>query len=241
MSDKYSPSNPKNSRFTLFFRQEVDNCGGITEMSKKTGFSRPTITFWYNGQRTPDAENLILLSEKLGYSIDYMLTGISADNRTIAEITGLSNKAIDLLRVINETPETDSDDTTIIAHSNTKLINMVLEDAAETIGSHSELPLIETLFSSLYRYISASNAEFSTSLIDSYMATHPPKDVKEYNDYMNLIEASKKLSTIIFGDLSRVVSVKEFARPIIMKDIKNQLDYLSELYDGSENKEGVKK
>lgn len=184
------------------------------------------------------------LAKYYDVSTDY-LAGITehptADQsiREICEYTGLSVESVELLHLINETPETDFDDTTKINRSNIRLINMVLEDAAKRKSSPSGLPLLETLFSYLYRYISASNSEFSTRLIESYMNTHLPKDSEEYNDYQTQIELSKKLSTIVFGDLLYTASVRELSRPLIMKDIEKHLKHLSDLYDSSHEKKGA--
>ena len=69
-------------------------------MVKRTGISRPTITFWYNGQRTPDAESLIILSKALNLSADYLL-GLSDDPRIQPIATDelhLSSAAVEQMR-----------------------------------------------------------------------------------------------------------------------------------------------
>lgn len=96
----------KNSRlpdFTNRFRKIVDEIGGVTKTSEITGISRPTINFWYNGQRTPDAENLRTLSESFHIRADWFL-GLTP-NRTVDEdiavaekTTGLSESAIKKLQ-----------------------------------------------------------------------------------------------------------------------------------------------
>ncbi len=98
---EYGPKNPRNKVFMDFIRGEADSLGGIAELSRTTGISRPTLTYWYNGERAPDSDSLILLSKKLGVSIDFMLTGVRSDNLEIAESTGLSDGAIEFLRYLN--------------------------------------------------------------------------------------------------------------------------------------------
>ena len=58
---KYDLTDMRLPDFTQRFRKRVDALGGVTKVSEITGISRPTINFWYNGQRTPDAESLITL------------------------------------------------------------------------------------------------------------------------------------------------------------------------------------
>lgn len=98
---KYDLTDMRLPNFTQRFRKRVDALGGVTKVSEITGISRPTINFWYNGQRTPDAESLITLSKKLGVSSDWLLGLLPDDNATndeklrmVSELTGLSNDAI---------------------------------------------------------------------------------------------------------------------------------------------------
>ncbi len=45
------------------------------KMSKETGISDSLIGYWKKGDRVPNAENLILISNYLEVTIDYLLTG----------------------------------------------------------------------------------------------------------------------------------------------------------------------
>ena len=98
---QYDLKNPRLRKFTDRFRKLTDENGGISAMAGVTGISRPTLTFWYNGERTPDAKKLITLSQTLGISIDYLLGLTGEDNATNDEelrrcsaYTGLSNHAV---------------------------------------------------------------------------------------------------------------------------------------------------
>lgn len=101
---EYNYNNPRLRVFMERFRKVVDNAGGISNAVELTGISRPTILFWYNGERTPDAVNLKKLSEKFGVSSDYLLGLTNEDNSTndeklrmISEHTGLGNDAVIML------------------------------------------------------------------------------------------------------------------------------------------------
>ena len=101
---KYSVSDSRLPAFTNAFRKMVDEIGGVSAMSEKTGISRPTINFWYNGQRTPDAENLIVLSSKLGVSADYLL-GLSdapTNDKTAAAAVDYTGLAPDTVKFLHE-------------------------------------------------------------------------------------------------------------------------------------------
>lgn len=97
----------KNSRIPVFtdrFRKKVDALGGVSKVSEMTGISRPTINFWYNGERTPDAESLITLSKSLDVSADWLLGLLPENNETsddvlrfFSEYTGLSNDSVRML------------------------------------------------------------------------------------------------------------------------------------------------
>lgn len=108
---EYDYKNSRLPEFTSIFRKIVDGIGGVTKASEVTGISRPTINFWYNGQRTPDAENLKTLSQSFHVSTDYLLGLTDPDNSTadeklrmISEYTGLSNEAVQNLHDFLSSP-----------------------------------------------------------------------------------------------------------------------------------------
>lgn len=73
-----------------------------TEVAEKLHVQREVISYYENGKRTPNIEDLYIMAELFGVSLDY-LTGrtdiktIAADIRVICEHTGLSEKAVELL------------------------------------------------------------------------------------------------------------------------------------------------
>ena len=119
---EYSIQNPRLPLFTSRFRTLVDECGGISKASEMTKISRPTINFWYNGQRTPDAENLIVLSDAFGVTTDYLLgksdvPNIDTSLQSVNKVTGLSVGAIIKLSDIK------TNDSAL-----TEIISLLLED-----------------------------------------------------------------------------------------------------------------
>lgn len=103
----YGPNNPRLPIFMSRFRELVEEHGGITEVVNKTGISRPTVTFWANGQRTPDGFNLKILCGALGVSSDYLL-GISSSKslepteQAACAYSGLNKTTIAAIRQLDD-------------------------------------------------------------------------------------------------------------------------------------------
>lgn len=77
------------------------------EFADFIGISRPTIGFYENGERLPDALVLKTIAEKCNVSSDWLLglSDVKTSNYNIKEVnslTGLSEKNIRLLTVLNE-------------------------------------------------------------------------------------------------------------------------------------------
>lgn len=43
------------------------------KLSKDTGITQGMISYWKNGERIPSAENLVMLADYFGCSVDYLL------------------------------------------------------------------------------------------------------------------------------------------------------------------------
>lgn len=96
---EYTSSNARLPCFTDRFRKEVDKRGGITKAAELLRISRPTVNFWYYGERTPDAESLIAISRGFGVTTDYLL-GLSdyyhrdESVQAVQRVTALSEGAV---------------------------------------------------------------------------------------------------------------------------------------------------
>ena len=55
------------------------------KMSKDTGISDQLIGYWKKGEKLPSAENLMIISNYLGVSIDYLLTGENRKESNISQ------------------------------------------------------------------------------------------------------------------------------------------------------------
>ena len=110
---EYTSSNARLPCFTDRFRKAVDKRGGITKASELLGISRPTVSYWYYGERTPDAESLITISNNFGLTTDYLL-GLSdyyhkdKSVQTVQRVTALSEDAVFKLNEIAHGKDSDS-------------------------------------------------------------------------------------------------------------------------------------
>lgn len=93
-------------RLNRKFRES--GCSTQGEFAERLGVSRQTLGHWLNGERAPDADNLKDICDTMGVTVDWLLgkdplEKQSADNelRFVCEYTGLSEKAISLLRQLS--------------------------------------------------------------------------------------------------------------------------------------------
>lgn len=65
------------------------------------GVSRASLEYYEKGKRTPDIEILLKLADYFGVTCDYLIKGVSTENVSIHAKTGLSDKAIKVLSLLN--------------------------------------------------------------------------------------------------------------------------------------------
>ena len=97
----------KNNRFPAFQKRFNELRGDLpqTEFAKKIGVSTPTVGFYENGNRVPDALTLKRIADVFEVSVDYLLGRAdckTADNEEIRKSIGLSDKSISRLRLLKE-------------------------------------------------------------------------------------------------------------------------------------------
>ena len=97
-----------NSAFAVRLRGCMEK-HGITqsELAKDINKTRQAVNYYTLGETVPDADTLILISKRLGVSVDYLLglsdaAAIDTNIQDIHKLTGLSGKAIDMLMRVND-------------------------------------------------------------------------------------------------------------------------------------------
>ena len=68
------------------------------ELADMLSVKRETVNQWENGIRQIKGEDIARLADALGTTTDYILRGIKTENLDISRETGLSDKAIEILR-----------------------------------------------------------------------------------------------------------------------------------------------
>ena len=123
--------------------------------AKKLGLSRPTVGFYLNGDRVPDAEVLLKICDACNVTPDYLLGRSDAptDNREAKEVcdyTGLSVEAVNILHSMKESEcgaaiasnilETEQFQSIISEIPRLGFRESIVREAADYLGSIDEKP-----------------------------------------------------------------------------------------------------
>ena len=79
----------------------------LKELAEAIGIRQQTVSLFKNGETQPTPETLVKIAEFFGVSVDYLLTSISSQNKSIHEELGLSEKAISMLKIAKATDALD--------------------------------------------------------------------------------------------------------------------------------------
>lgn len=75
----------------------------LKELAEAIGIRQQTVSLYKNGETQPTPETLVKIAEFFEVSVDYLLTGISSQNKSIHEELGLSEEAISMLKTAKGT------------------------------------------------------------------------------------------------------------------------------------------
>lgn len=98
------------NNFKSIFKERFHQLRGDMSQDAFSNFlniSRPTVGFYENGDRLPDAFTLMKISKRCGVPSDWLLgltDNRSSKNIEIGKETGLSDKAIEVLQLFNQDP-----------------------------------------------------------------------------------------------------------------------------------------
>jgi len=94
----YDGTFPKILRELLDHHPRTNTKTTLKELAEAIGIRQQTVSLYKNGETQPTPETLVKIAEFFGVSVDYLLTGISSENKAINEELGLSEDAIDMLK-----------------------------------------------------------------------------------------------------------------------------------------------
>ena len=95
----------------------------LRDLGKAVGTRQQTISLYKNGETQPTPETLARIARFFGVSVDYLLTGISSENKGFNEELGLSEEAVNMLKLAKSIPRETEDAPTVIG-----MVNDLLSD-----------------------------------------------------------------------------------------------------------------
>lgn len=110
--DRYNDVFPTTLRGLLESHPEDGHKTTYKDLGEAVGVRQQTISQYAAGQTQPTADVVLRIAQFFGVSVDYMLTGVSAQNQSLHEELGLSEEAIShLKRARDMYPQVDPDRT----------------------------------------------------------------------------------------------------------------------------------
>lgn len=99
----YDGTFPRVLRELLDRHPVTGNRTTLKELAKAVGVRQQTVSLYKNGETQPTPETLVRIADYFDVSVDYLLTGVSSQNKPIYEELGLSEEAIGMLKRAKET------------------------------------------------------------------------------------------------------------------------------------------
>lgn len=118
------------------------------DMSRDLNISTGVLSNYRNGKSEPGLTKLISMAEYLGVDCHYLMTGVSSANRTLAADTGLSESAIEFLKLVNRNGDAEE-------KRSIRLINRILDYKPSDLKKEEHHFL--TLFTMLDQYITSAD------------------------------------------------------------------------------------
>ncbi len=101
--DKYNDTFPSILRELMDCHPKTKKRTTQKELAEYAGIRPQTVSLYKNGATQPTPDTLVKISKYFGVSVDYLLTGISSENKKNNEELGLSEDAIIMLKIAKNT------------------------------------------------------------------------------------------------------------------------------------------
>ncbi len=98
ITDKYNATFPKILRALEEHHPADGRATTHKALADAVGVRPQTISLYAAGETQPTPDTLLKISGYFGVSVDYLLTGVSSENKKINDELGLSEKAIKRLK-----------------------------------------------------------------------------------------------------------------------------------------------
>ena len=101
--DKYCATFPSILRDLMECHPKTKEMVTQKKLAEYLGIRPQTVSLYKNGSTQPTPYTLVKIAEYFGVSVDYLLTGVSSENKKINEELGLSETAVTMLRTAKKT------------------------------------------------------------------------------------------------------------------------------------------
>lgn len=136
------------------------------EIAELLNVKRATVANYETGKRAPDYETIIKLADYYGVSCDYILRGVTSEFANIHSTTGLSGRAIEILKDMNEIEDIDF----------LNLINYLIEETNFKKYDEESYKIEQSLIYKLIQYLFYASPKNNKEYVVTSEGNVIPKD-----------------------------------------------------------------
>lgn len=150
------------------------------EIAELLNVKRATVANYETGKRAPDYETIIKLADYYSVSCDYILRGVTSKFANIHSTTGLSGRAIEILKDMNETEDIDF----------LNLINYLIEETNFKKYDEESYKIEQSLIYKLIQYLFYASPKNNKEYVVTSEGNVLLKDDADENDLQLLLDNS---------------------------------------------------
>lgn len=150
------------------------------EIAELLNVKRATVANYETGKRAPDYETIIKLADYYGVSCDYILRGVTSEFANIHSTTGLSGRAIEILKDMNEIEDIDF----------LNLINYLIEETNFKKYDEESYKIEQSLIYKLIQYLFYASPKNNKEYVVTSEGNVLLKDDVDENDLQLLLDNS---------------------------------------------------
>lgn len=150
------------------------------EIAELLNVKRATVANYETGKRAPDYETIIKLADYYSVSCDYILRGVTSEFANIHSTTGLSGRAIEILKDMNEIEDIDF----------LNLINYLIEETNFKKYDEESYKIEQSLIYKLIQYLFYASPKNNKEYVVTSEGNVLLKDDVDENDLQLLLDNS---------------------------------------------------